>query len=143
MTGSIVVSTAGAGEVAAAGATAGVLAGVGERAVENNGDMKAAVGSPEQFATDAVVGAVSGTLGTQGKALPEATGAAESPKEAARLAAKHPPFSGSALAKQTSAAATAAAGRVATQEATGEATAHSASETVGKAVTPKDENQQE
>jgi RHS repeat-associated protein len=141
LTGSaIVVSTAGVGEVAAAGATAGVLGGVAERAVENDGDVRAAIGTPGQIAVDAAVGAVSGTAGRQaGEALPAATGAKGTAKEAARLAAKHPPLSGSALAKQTSAAAAVAAGTVASQETVGEAAGHAATEAIGQAVKPKPE----
>jgi len=108
---------------------------VAERAVESNGNVDAAIGTPGQIATDAAVGALSGTVGQQaGHALPEATGASGTAKEASRLAAKHPPLSGSALAKRTSAAAGVAAGTVATQQAIGEATGHALSEAVGKIV---------
>jgi RHS repeat-associated protein len=137
----VVVSTAGVGEVAAAGATAGVLGGVGERAVENNGNLNAAIGTPQQIATDAAVGAVSATVGAKvGEKVPEVTGAADSAKETSRLAAKHPPLSGSALAKQTSASAAVAAAKVVTQKTVGEAAGHAATDSAGKAVKPNTDN---
>jgi len=140
----IVVSTAGVGEVAAAGATAGVLGGVGERAFENNGNIDAAVGTPEQILVDAGVGAASGLLGRgAGSMVPKATGAEGAAENAAQAAAKHPALSKSALARRTASAAAVASAKAGTQEKVGEAGGHSLAEALGKALKPDDKPEPE
>jgi len=135
LTGTAIVSTAGLGEVAGSGAVAGVVGGLAERAVEHNGDMNKATENPTDVLVDAGLGAAGAlTAHVASGLLPKATGAEASAHKAAQAAAKHPPLSKSALARQTARAAGAAAAKSASQETAGHLAGHAAAEAAGQAV---------
>lgn len=141
LTETVILSTAGTGEIATAGATAGIVGGAAERAFENNGDPEKTIGTPGQIATDAGLGAAGAVVGhAVGSIVPKLTGAHEAAENAAAQAAKHPALSGSALARRTAASAAGAAAAVAGQETAGEVAGYAAVEAVGQALKKKDKD---